>query len=208
MNIQIALSYFKSHDPVMFGLLGKYVDSMTLSVAKRPSEYAHELYCSIVSQQLSVKAAATIWKRFVELVGSPGDTARVLAHTIEDYRAIGLSRQKASYILSIAELICNGAVKLDHLHELSNEGVIKELVKIKGVGVWTAEMFLMFTLARSDVFSIGDLGLRNAVTKHYGIDKKDHGAMLELSQKWSPHRTLASLTLWRSLDNKTTNQPV
>jgi DNA-3-methyladenine glycosylase II len=170
--------------------------------AKEPSEFAHELYSSIVSQQLSVKAAATIWKRFVELVGSPNNTANILVHSVEDYRAIGLSRQKASYILSIAEFTSNGTVKIDHLNELSNEDVIKQLVKIKGVGVWTAEMFLMFTLARPDVFSIGDLGLRNAITKNYGIDKNDHAAMVELSKMWSPHRTLASLTLWASLDNK------
>lgn len=162
--------------------------------------YARELFASIVSQQLSTKVADIIWNRFSELVQSPDNPKIVKKFTVEQLRSIGLSNQKASYILAIANGVTDGTVKLDHLDELDDESIINELVQLKGVGRWTAEMFLIFTLARPDVFSIGDLGLRNAVDKLY---EKELTAVdiSELSQTWSPYRSLVSLALWHSLDS-------
>ncbi len=168
---------------------------------KIPDQYAIQLYESIISQQLSVKASDTIWKRFVGLVESPSDSGHVLRHSVEDFRAIGLSRQKSGYILNIAELTENGVVDLDHLDELSDDEVIDKLTLIKGVGRWTAEMFLIFTLGRPDIFSSGDLGLCNAVKKLYGRAEITKKEIEELSVAWSPYRSLASITLWHSLDN-------
>lgn len=162
--------------------------------------YARELFASIVSQQLSTKVADIIWNRFSELVKNPEDPKIVKKFTVEQLRSIGLSNQKASYILAIANGVTDGTVKLDHLDELDDESIINELVQLKGVGRWTAEMFLIFTLARPDVFSVGDLGLRNAVNKLYEKELTVSD-ISELSQAWSPYRSLVSLALWHSLDN-------
>ncbi len=167
-----------------------------------PHEYVFHLYSSIISQQISTKAADKILERFLALVGDPYNPVNILQHDIDSLKSVGLSGQKAGYIRSIAELTSNGTVKLDHMDKLDNDELITELTLIKGVGVWTAEMFLMFTLGRPDVFSAGDLGLLNAVKKLYSLPNLTRQELLEKSTVWSPHRTAASLTLWDSLDNK------
>ena len=200
-----ALQYLAAVDSGFKKLLQTYPNEL-FSVPKKAAThaYAFHLYSSIISQQISVKAAEAILQRFIALVGDPHDAASVLTHSIEDYRAIGLSRQKASYITSIAELTSNGTVQLDHLDSLSDEEVIAELCLIKGVGRWTAEMFLLFTLGRPDVFSAGDLGLQNAVRKMRANPILTKEEILEQSTAWSPYRSTASLLLWHSLDNKPT----
>lgn len=205
IDFNAAYVYFNSTDKVMAGALHKSLHSVhppSVPVKIPSSEYAFHLYSSIISQQISVKAADAILKRFLELVGDPHDPQNILNHDIEDFRAIGLSRQKASYIRSIAELTSTGTVKLDHLDERTDQEVIDELVLIKGVGQWTAEMFLMFTLCRPDVFSVGDLGLLNAAKKLYDRPELTKPELLVLSEKWFPHRSAAALTLWHSIDNK------
>ena len=198
-----ALEHFKKVDPVLASAAQAYVSREPRIPQKaEPHEYTFHLYSSIISQQISTKAADKILGRFLELVGDPHDPANVLCHTVEDLRAVGLSNQKASYIRSIAELTGNGTVQLDHLDALSDQEIIDELVLIKGVGVWTAEMFLMFTLGRPDVFSAGDLGLLNAAKKLYNMPDLTRQALLEMSALWSPYRTTASLVLWDTLDNK------
>lgn len=167
-----------------------------------PTEYAFHLYSSIISQQLSVKAAEKILDRFISLVGDPHDTSAILDLSPDELRAVGLSYQKAGYIQSIAENIANKTVRIEHLDELSDELVIESLTKIKGVGKWTAEMFLIFTLGRSDVFSIGDLGLLRAVQRLYNVPDLTKEELLEKSLGWSPYRSIVSLALWHSLDNK------
>lgn len=200
-----ALNHFKKTDPAIATCLESALGPhkpIQVPTKIKTSEYTFHLYSSIISQQISVKAADAILKRFLELVGDPHDATAVLLHDIEDFRAIGLSRQKAGYIRSIAELTQNGTVKIDHLDDLNNDEVIDELILIKGVGKWTAEMFLMFTLARPDVFSVGDLGLLNAAKKLYKNPDMTKQDLETLSSIWSPHRTTAALALWHSLDNK------
>lgn len=201
IDIEKAKAFFKKADPILYAY-SKKVPSLTAPRKATPNSYAFHLYSSIISQQISVKAADAILQRFLTLVGDPHSPTCVLAHDIEDFRAIGLSRQKANYIRSIAELTQNGTVRIDHLDDLSDTEVVAELVKIKGVGQWTAEMFLMFTLARPDVFSVGDLGLLNATKKLYHAPDMTKEELLKLSEQWSPYRTTAALLLWHSLDNK------
>jgi DNA-3-methyladenine glycosylase II len=197
-------------DPTMLNLIQAALNDpsspLTLPTKSPTSKYLEELLCSITSQQLSVKAAATIWKRFQELVGHDYAPENILKFTPEQLRFVGLSGQKSKYILGICEDLLSGRVDITNLDELADQEVVSELVKLKGVGVWTAEMFLIGTLARPDVFSVLDLGLRNAVSKAYSTPEKpinpsDHTTILTLSQTWSPHRSLASLALWHSLDN-------
>lgn len=191
------------HDPLLEAAYQRYLaKSPRVIVKARAHEYPFHLYSSIISQQISTKAAEKILERFLALVGDPYDPTNILQHDIESLRSVGLSGQKAGYIRSIAELTSNGTVKIDHLDSLDDQAVIDELIQIKGVGVWTAEMFLMFTLGRPDVFSVGDLGLLNAAKKLYGKPDLTKSELLEMSQEWRPYRTTASLVLWDTLDNK------
>lgn len=197
-----ALVHFKRVDPLLYAVAVKYGDALTMPQKAKPHDYVFHLYSSIISQQISTKAADAILKRFLELVGDPHSPQHVLTHSVEDLRSIGLSRQKASYILSIAMHAKDKTVNFDALDSCTNQEVIDELVQIKGVGQWTAEMFLMFTLCRPDVFSIGDLGLLNAAKKLYQKPHLTKDELLGLSLTWSLHRTTAALVLWHSLDNK------
>lgn len=207
INVQYIL-HFKNNDPTLARLVEQYVQSehFELPTKTDSKDYVVALYNSIISQQISTQAASAIRGQFNNLVGNVYDPNKILAHSIEDYRAIGLSRQKASYIRSISELTSNGTVKIGHLDSLSDQEVINELVLIKGVGVWTAEMFLMFTLARPDVFSAGDLGLYNAAKKLYNKPDMTKKELMNISNSWSPYRTIASLALWHNSDNTPKNQ--
>lgn len=167
----------------------------------RSSFLFYELIESIISQQLSVKAADTIFGRFKNLFGNKFPTpSQVLTMDDDKLRSCGISFAKISYVKSVANAFVSDLIDIEKIKKQSDEEVIEELTQIKGVGRWTAEMILIFTLKRPDVFSIGDLGLRNAITKLYGItDRKD---MVKLSENWKPHRSTASWYLWRSLENK------
>jgi len=169
--------------------------------------YYQELVESIVSQQLSVKAAATIMKRFLELF--PGDAfpepGHILEKDIEELRSVGLSRQKGTYIQDLAVKVLEGTVRFDHLDALSNEEVIKELTQIKGVGVWTVHMFLLFCMGRMDVLPTGDLGIKNGIYKLYSLEEKPTPEEMEAiakKHKWHPYEGVASWYVWHSLDNK------
>ncbi len=155
-----------------------------------------DLISSIVSQQLSTKAADTIWNRFTRLCKTPEE---ILATPDNKIRACGISYSKIKYIKGIAEAIINQQLIIANLQNLPDEEVIVELTKLKGVGKWTAEMFLIFSLQRPDIFSLGDLGLRNAVAKHYKVDRDDLKKIAKLSEKWQPYRSWASRYLWKSL---------
>jgi DNA-3-methyladenine glycosylase II len=158
---------------------------------------------AIVGQQLSTKAAASIWGRVIELFGSGTPTpSQLLEIEPEDLRNAGLSWSKVGFLKDLAERIQDGRLDLARLNELSDEDVVAELIEIKGVGRWTAEMFLIFHLARPDVVSAGDFGIRRAVQIAYGMDELPGPTEMErISEPWRPHRTLACLYLWRSLDN-------
>lgn len=154
----------------------------------------------ITGQQLSMTVADKIFSRFISLFDSKSPLpAQVLDIPTERLRSVGLSGSKALYIQNIAQAVSSG-LDLGKLAHLSDEEIKNELIKIKGIGPWTAEMFLIFSLKRPDVFSVGDLGLRTAIERLYGIKCDDQKAILALAESWRPHRTLASRLLWSSLE--------
>src|SRR4051812_45100429 len=159
---------------------------------------------SITGQQLSVKAARAIYGRLTERFGGrPPTPEELLADDPEQMRAAaGLSRAKVASLRSLAEHVLDGHLELARLDELPDEEVIRELVAVKGIGEWTAHMFLMFTLHRPDVLATGDQGIKNAVKVAYGLDAPPRpDEMIAIAEPWRPHRTRACLYLWRSLDN-------
>ncbi len=169
--------------------------------------YYQALVDSIISQQLSVKAAATIEKRFCALFGRDDfpPPEMILTKDVDELRTAGLSRGKAAYVRDLAQNIVDGNVKFTHLDALSNEEITKELVAVKGIGEWTAHMFLMFCMGRTDVLPVGDLGIKNGVQKLYGLDHTPTAAeIIELAKKnhWHPYESIASWYIWHSLDNK------
>jgi DNA-3-methyladenine glycosylase II len=159
---------------------------------------------SITGQQLSVLAARAIYGRLTARFDGRAPTPReILADAPEELRAAaGLSRAKVSYLRSLAEHVISGELELELLDELPDEEVIAELVAVKGLGLWTAQMFLMFHLERPDVLPVGDLGIRRAIERAYALDGlPDAPTMEQIAERWRPHRTLACRYLWRSLDN-------
>ena len=159
---------------------------------------------AIVGQQLSTKAAQTINQRVLELYGGKTPTPEQLIETDpEDLRGAGLSYRKAEYLRDLAEHVVDGRLELDRFGEMSDDQVIAELTAVKGLGVWTAHMFLMFHLRRPNVLPVGDLGIRRAMQRLYGLDDlPDADQMTSIAEPWRPYRTLACLYLWRSLDNE------
>lgn len=173
----------------------------------RPDRDDHygALVRSIVNQQLSVRAAAAIYGRLTERYGGRSPTpAQLLADDPEQVRAAaGLSRAKVGFLRSLAEHVLSGELELERLDELPDEEVIAELVAVKGLGVWTAHMFLMSHLQRPDVLPVGDLGIRRAIEHAYGLDELPDAPTIEaIAEPWRPHRTLACRYLWRSLQNE------
>jgi DNA-3-methyladenine glycosylase II len=171
----------------------------------RPADHYGALVRAIAGQQLSVKAAASIFRRLTERFGGrPPTPEEILADDPDELRtACGFSRAKVASLRSLAEHVIDGSLELDRMHELEDEAIIAELVAVKGIGVWTAQMFLMFTLHRPDVLPVGDLGVRNAAMRAYGLAAPPGPVELtEMGEAWRPFRTRASLYLWRSLDNE------
>jgi len=199
MDITAAHQHLKK-DSRLAPLLSKYSPSLS----KISTDLFRDLLESIIGQQLSVKAASTIIKRFVALFPDPKNIRPedILAQDAATFRSVGLSRQKISYLQSLSEFILSEKLILESLGDLSDEAIIENLTQVKGVGRWTAEMMLIFSLGREDVFSFGDLGLRTAISRIYGVDREDKTKIEKIAQKWSPYRSLASLYLWQSLDNK------
>jgi DNA-3-methyladenine glycosylase II len=155
---------------------------------------------SIVYQQLSTKAAATIFGRIAAATGDI-TPARILAHTPEALRSLGLSTQKASYVRDLAEKTQSGQVRFQDLPSLDDQAVIAHLTQVKGVGVWSAQMFLMFALRRPDVLPTGDLGIRQAMQRAYRMRQPPKPDRMErVARPWRPHATIACWYLWRSLD--------
>lgn len=161
---------------------------------------------SILSQQISTAAARTVRDRVVSLVESRSGSKRVtpeslLVLSIAELRSAGCSRRKAEYMLDLAEKVDNGEVALGKIGRLSNEEVIETLVQVRGIGRWTAEMFLMFSLGRLDVFPVDDLGVRNAMLDLYELDQPvSHDDFRAIAEKWQPYATIGSWYCWRSLE--------
>jgi DNA-3-methyladenine glycosylase II len=176
-----------------------------LEIGKRNKIYLH-LCSSIMSQQLSVKVADVIYNRFLALYGKKEPTAQQILDTPpETLRAIGLSNAKVQYIQNVARFFIEEKITDKRLHAMENEDLIAYLTQIKGVGRWTTEMILMFTLGREDVFAVDDLGIQMAMINLYKLDITDKKQlkldMLRLSKTWSPYRTYACMYLWRHKDN-------
>jgi DNA-3-methyladenine glycosylase II len=197
MELKI-VSHFQTTDLILFGLTQMY-PPVSL---KRAADPFFSLTESIISQQLSVKAGDTIVNRFLKLFPEKKITpAAVITIPRETMRGVGMSWSKADYIHNIARAVINGDIDFAHLDILNNEDLIGKLTQIKGIGQWTAEMFLMFSLGREDVFSVGDVGLQRAIQKLYKFKKKPTPKqLLRISSKWSPYRTYACRLLWNSLD--------
>jgi DNA-3-methyladenine glycosylase II len=169
------------------------------------SDHYGALVRAIVSQQLSTSAARSIYARLTARFGGrPPTPQEILDDDPEELRAAaGLSRAKVSYLRSLAEHALSGELELERLSELDDERVIEELVAVKGLGVWSAQMFLMFHLERPDVLPVGDLGIRRAIERAYGLDGLPAAEEMErIAEPWRPHRTLACRYLWRSLANE------
>lgn len=200
-----AEAQLRKADPV----LGAIIDALGPPAADaddgRPSDHYGALVRAIVGQQLSTKAARTIYGRLADRFGGRAPTPQeILDDEPEALRAAaGLSRAKASYLRSLAEHVLSGELELERLDVLPDEEVAAELVAVKGLGQWTADMFLMFHLRRPDVLPVGDLGIRRAVERAYELaDLPDPAELIEIAEPWRPQRTLACRYLWRSLDNE------
>lgn len=186
--------------------LMKEVLKATPSLTFSPNKNLYQsLIRAIVSQQLSVKAAATIYERFLNLFPGKDPAAEiVLRIDDEQLRSCGLSYQKAGYIKNIAQFSITSGLDYRKLYRKSDEELIAHLTQIKGVGKWTVEMILMFSLNRPDVFPVDDLGIQNAMKKIYNLDGKGkelHQQMTDIAKQWQPYRTIACRHLWRWKDN-------
>ena len=196
LNTRAALKHFTSTDPIMAALLASalhHKKPLSLPEPKPPQEYFARLVRSIISQQISIKAAESVFGKLTTLLPVLVPEA-VLAVSDEALRGCGLSGQKVKYVRHNAELW--HSLPIDHLATMSDEEVIVVLTKLYGIGRWTAEMFLMFSLVRPDVFSYGDLGLMQSLYQHYPVRPHHTRKIAAIIDTWSPHRTLASLTLW------------
>jgi len=195
-----ALSHLKKSDPVLCDIIKR--------VGPYRIEYGepvfHSLAEAIVYQQLNGKAAVTIFKRFASLAGEPLTPGGILKLSDQQMRGAGLSKQKTSYLRDLAERTRSGELNFDGLPDLSDEKVIEHLTRVKGIGVWTAHMFLMFALRRPNVLPTGDFGIRMAMKRHYKKRKPPNPKQMEkIAQCWEPYRSVACWYMWRSLDIKT-----
>ncbi len=195
-----AVNHLKSCDPVLRAIIERVGPCrIEYSVPEFPS-----LAEAIVYQQLNGKAAVTIFKRFSDLAGSPLTPEGILKLSDEQLRNVGLSKQKSSYLKDLAAKTAAGLLNFNGLHELPDEEVIKHLTQVKGIGIWTAHMFLIFSLRRPNVLPTGDYGVQVAVKKHYRKRKLPKPKDMEkIARAWEPYRSVACWYMWRSLDIKT-----
>lgn len=169
--------------------------------AKTKDDYFAALCRIIVGQQLSGKAARSIYAKFLELFPKKKPTAKaILKLKHEQLREVGLSNAKASYIQDLAKHVVSGELQVEKMDKLSDEEVAKELLAVKGLGPWSAEMFLMFTLKRENIFSHGDLGLKKGIVKVYGVRKPTPEKIDKIIKKWEPYKTYGAIALWESLE--------
>jgi DNA-3-methyladenine glycosylase II len=199
------LGHLRAADPVLGALIDAIgPDGLGEPRPGRPDDHYGALVRAIVGQQLSVKAARTIYGRLTERYGGRTPTpAELLADDPDAMRlAAGLSRAKASYLRSLAEHVVSGALELERFDAMPDDEIAAELIAVKGLGRWTVDMYLMFHLERPDVLPVGDLGIRRAVERAYGLPAlPDPAELTGIAEPWRPHRTLACRYLWHSLDN-------
>jgi DNA-3-methyladenine glycosylase II len=201
-----ARAALSASDPTMAALIER-VGKIDLATRlrrrreERPADAYGALLRAIIGQQLSTKAARTIYGRVVEIFdGTTPSPEQLLEVEEAELRGAGLSGRKVEYVRDLAAHVLSGELELDRLGELGDEEAIEEIVAVRGLGRWTAEMFLLFHLERPDVLSGGDLGIRKAVRVEYGLEEMPTPErVLEIGEPWRPHRSLASLYLWESL---------
>lgn len=194
MKLSQAEKELMVYDPVLRELITRHG-----TIEFRPRRgFFEALASSIISQQISVKAAASIFARFKNVTKLQPEIVAALDES--QVKTIGLSGQKTKYLKDLAQHFVDDSAVFNHLDSLNDNDVIAELTRVKGIGVWTAQMFLMFTLHRPDIFAPDDRGLQLAIEKLYGQTLR-RAELTTFAEKWAPHRTTASLHLWRSLDN-------
>jgi DNA-3-methyladenine glycosylase II len=195
-----AINHLKKADPVLAAIIEKtgpyrvtYMEPVFQTLVR-----------SIVYQQLSGKAAMTIFNRLVEAAKvTPLTPEAILKMRAQKMRTLGLSKQKTVYIRELAKLTRDGAIRFERLPEMEDAAIIETLTRVKGVGVWTVQMFLMFALQRPNVLPVGDLGVRAAMKKAYGLAELPKPEEMEsIAAAWHPYRSVASWYLWRSLENQ------
>jgi DNA-3-methyladenine glycosylase II len=199
-DIQQALRHLRKSDPVMREVIRK-AGAFTL----RPRRNRFQsLVHSILAQQISGKAAAAIRTRLIEYLKPEEISAEAIARlTPEELRQIGLSGQKSKYVLDLADRVITGQLRLERLGRLPDEAVIEALIQVKGIGVWTAQMFLIFSLGRPDVFPHDDLGVRVALRNLYGLEELPNKELgHRIAEAWRPYASVASWYCWRSLEFK------
>jgi DNA-3-methyladenine glycosylase II len=198
--VRKAVQHLRAADPVMAGVIDK-VGACRFAARTEGTHY-EAVAKSIVYQQLSGKAAGTIYARFTALGGgAPPRPQKLLALPDERLRAVGLSRQKTSYLKDLAQKVHTRVVPIDEIEALDDEGVIEALGRVKGVGRWTAQMFLMFRLGRPDVLPDRDLGIQKAIQRAYRLRKLPAPEkVLKIGAAWRPYASYASWYLWRSLE--------
>lgn len=195
-----AVNHLKKSDPVLAAII-EQVGPCKMQFGEPTF---HSLAESILYQQLNGKAAMTIFNRFTAAAGDPLTPKGILLLSDAEMRAVGLSKQKTSYLRDLSLKTRDGLLEFERLHELPEDEVIAHLTQVKGIGVWTAHMFLMFTLRRPDILPTGDYGIQAAIKKHYKKRKwPKPDVMQKIAKPWMPYRSIACWYLWRSLDIKT-----
>jgi DNA-3-methyladenine glycosylase II len=198
------LARLAASDPVIGKLIDRYgsPDGLLERRGRRPGDAYGALVRSIVGQQLSTRSARAIFGRLIALFDDRTPTPRELLDADpQKLRDVGLSRAKVAYLRDLAERVEDGDLDLETISELPDDEVAAELTQVKGLGPWSVQMFLIFHLGRPDVLPVGDLGIRRAVQDQYGLDELPDAAEIErIAEPWRPNRSLASLYLWRSLD--------
>jgi len=191
--------HFRRHDPVMHGVI-RLIGPYRLKPAGR--DRFGMLVRSIISQQISIAAAVSIRKRLEALVGDTRiQPHQITAIPLAKLRSVGLSPQKASYLLDLASKVQDGTVTLPTIGRRTDEEIIAQLTEVKGIGRWTAQMFLIFALGREDVFPIDDFGVRAAITRMYGFtEPPTRPQLIEIGQRWSPFASIGSWYSWRFLE--------
>lgn len=196
------IAHFKKYDPIIHHQIKK-IDFKIWVKSVQPNCYFYKLCQEIIGQQLSGKAAETIINRFLELF--PGGTLTpqsLIKVPDQTLRNVGMSWAKVSYVKNIASAFNNNEINAQNLHIWPDEEVITHLTAIKGVGRWTAEMFLMFSLGRENVFSHGDLGLKRGIEKLYKLNNPSKKQIEQIIAPWSPYKSYGSYALWQSLENR------
>lgn len=187
-------------DPILKAIIQR-AGPCTLKPAR---DYFQTLVRSIVSQQISTAAARTILQRIVDHLHPHKIAPETMAQLdLQALRSLGVSQQKASYVIDLTDRVRRGELNLKTINRRNDEEVIAQLIQVKGIGVWTAHMFMIFSLGRLDVLPVGDLGIRNAIQRAYDLDELPGPAKIEeIAEPWRPYASLASWYLWRSLDAK------